>query len=488
MPGSRSILPVQFSKHRLGSLKPQKTIIPIHYISSIILYPQQQSQTLNHHFHDTLKAMPTSELTGDDSSSPTEKTLFNKYEIGRLLGYGAFAKVYHARNIHTDQNVAIKAINKQKILKSGLTDNIKREISIMRRLNHPNIVRLLEVLADKKRIYFVLEFAKGGELFAKVAKSRFSENLSRKYFQQLISVISCCHSRGVYHRDLKPENLLLDENWNLKVTDFGLSALTEQIGNDGLLHTLCGTPAYVAPEILAKRGYDGAKVDLWSCGIILFVLVAGYLPFNDSNLMVMYRKIYTGEFRFPKWFSPDLKRLMKRLLDTNPVTRISVDEIVNDPWFKIGYKPIEFHNDYLELKELKHDDADDDLKVMNAFDILTFSSGYNLSGLFDECEEGERFLSSDSPEKIIGTVVAVAETEELTVVVKKEWCVKVVGGCNCNFEMVVELKRLVDELIVVEVRIRESEVGTGCCGVWKDKIKPGLSGLVYEAGSIDLTG
>lgn len=430
--------------------------------------------------------MPASELAGDELPFPAETTLFDKYELGRLLGYGAFAKVYHARDVHTEHSVAIKVINKQKILKGGLAGNVKREISIMRRLRHPNIVRLLEVLANKKKIYFVLEFAKGGELFTKVAKSRFSEDLSRRYFQQLISAVGYCHSRGVYHRDLKPENLLLDENWNLKVTDFGLSALTDQIRPDGLLHTLCGTPAYVAPEILSKKGYDGAMVDIWSCGIILFVLNAGYLPFNDPNLMVMYRKIYNGDFRVPRWTSPELKRLLLRLLDTNPKSRITVDEIINDPWFKIGYKPVEFHHDYLELKEYD-DDSDaststgDNLKVMNAFDIISFSSGYNLSGLFIDRDDGERFLSTASPEKIIQTVVEVAEGERLTVVKRKEWCVKVVGGYNCNFVMVVELKRLTEEHVVVEVRLRESEVGPSH-RIWKDKIRPGLNDLIYKTG------
>lgn len=430
--------------------------------------------------------MPAIEDAGDGLPSTAEKTLFGKYEVGRLLGYGAFAKVYHARDVRTEQSVAIKAINKQRILKGGLAANVKREISIMRRLRHPNIVRLLEVLANKKKIYFVLEFAKGGELFAKVAKSRFSEHLSRRYFQQLISAVGYCHSRGVYHRDLKPENLLLDENWNLKVTDFGLSALTEQIRPDGLLHTLCGTPAYVAPEILSKKGYDGAKVDIWSCGIILFVLNAGYLPFNDPNLMVMYRKIYNGEFRVPRWTSPDLKRLLSRLLDTNPQTRITVDEIINDPWFKIDYKEVEFHCDHLELKDDEYDSptstsTSDNLKVMNAFDIISFSSGYNLSRLLDDREVGERFLSTASPEKIIEKVVEVAEGERLTVVTRRESCVKVVGGHNCNFVMAVEIKRLTDELVVVEVRRIDSEVGPGH-HIWKDKIRPGLSNLLYKTG------
>ncbi|KAJ0790949.1 putative protein kinase CAMK-CAMKL-CHK1 family [Helianthus annuus] len=447
--------------------------------------------------------MPEIQHAGDETTS--EKTLFGKYEVGRLLGYGAFAKVYHARDVHTEQSFAIKAINKQRIIKGGLAANVKREISIMRRLRHPNIVRLLEVLANKKKIFFVLEFAKGGELFNKVAKSRFSEDLSRRYFQQLISAVGYCHSRGVFHRDLKPENLLLDENWNLKVTDFGLSAVTEQIRPDGLLHTLCGTPAYVAPEILLKNGYDGAKVDIWSCGIILFVLNSGYLPFNDPNLMVMYKKICSGEFRVPRWTSPDLKRLLFRLLDTNPKTRITVDEIINDPWFRIGYTEVKFHHDYFELKDDDDDDDDDavadandsssdgselssggdNLKIMNAFDIISFSSGYKLSGLFNEQEDGERFLSEESPEKIVETVVAVAvaEGEGLTVVVRKQWCVKVVGGYKCNFAMVVELKRLTEQLVVVEVRVRESEVGPSN-RIWKDKIRPGFlkNNLLYKTG------
>ncbi|KAL2899946.1 CBL-interacting serine/threonine-protein kinase 11 [Bienertia sinuspersici] len=254
--------------------------------------------------------------------------LFGKYELGRLLGRGGFAKVYHGRDVNNSKSVAVKSVSKQKIFKTNLTAHVKREVAIMRRLRHPHIIRLHEVLATKSKIYFVMDFAKGGELFAKVSKGRFSEDLSRRYFHQLISAIGYCHSRGVYHRDLKPENLLLDENWNLKISDFGLSAVKDQTKSDGLLHTMCGTPAYVAPEILAKKGYDGAKVDIWSCGIILFVLSAGYLPFNDTNLMNLYRKIYRGDFRCPKFMSPELKNLLGRLLDTNPDTRITIQEIM----------------------------------------------------------------------------------------------------------------------------------------------------------------
>ncbi|CAA3001120.1 CBL-interacting kinase 2-like [Olea europaea subsp. europaea] len=228
--------------------------------------------------------------------------LMQRYELGRLLGQGTFAKVYYARSINTGQGVAIKVIDKEKVMRVGLIAQIKREISVMRLVRHPNIVHLYEVMATKTKIYFVIEYAKGGELFNKVAKGKLKEDVARKYFMQLINAVDFCHSRDVYHRDLKPENLLLDENENLKISDFGLSALAESKRQDGLLHTTCGTPAYVAPEVINRKGYEGAKADIWSCGVILFVLLAGYLPFHDSNLMEMYRKIGKAEFRCPSWF------------------------------------------------------------------------------------------------------------------------------------------------------------------------------------------
>ncbi|KAL2539973.1 CBL-interacting serine/threonine-protein kinase 20 [Abeliophyllum distichum] len=186
-------------------------------------------------------------------------------------------------------------------------------------VKHPNVVQLYEVMATKTKIYFIMEYVKGGELFHKVARGRLKEDIARKYFQQLINAVDFCHSRGAYHRDLKPENLLLDENGILKVSDFGLSALAESKRQDGLLHTNCGTPAYVAPEVINRRGYDGGKADIWSCGVILFILLAGYLPFHDSNIVQMYRKISKAEYRIPNWFPPDVRRLLSRILDPNPV-------------------------------------------------------------------------------------------------------------------------------------------------------------------------
>jgi len=427
--------------------------------------------------------MPEIQNVPDQNSNGNNNALFGKYEVGRLLGCGAFAKVYHARNVITGQSVAIKVISKKKIsATSSLMSNIKREISIMRRLNHPHIVKLYEVLASKTKIYFVMELVKGGELFAKVAKARFTEDLSRRYFQQLISAVGYCHSRGVFHRDLKPENLLVDESGNLKVSDFGLSAVTGQIRHDGLLHTLCGTPAYVAPEILTKKGYDGAKVDVWSCGVVLYVLNAGYLPFNDPNLMAMYKKIYKGEYRCPKWFSLDLRRFLSRLLATDPEKRITVDEILRDPWFKKGYKEV------ISFYEEAEKEDEPKFKDLNAFDLISFSSGLDLSGLFVDSEnsvtDGMRLVLAESPEKVVEEVEEFAKADEnnLRVRRKKEWGVELEGQ-DGNLAIGVDVYRLTDDLVVVEAKRRGGDAGP-YKDMWNNKLRPRLiGGLTAQPGT-----
>uniref|UniRef100_A0A7C8YUH8 non-specific serine/threonine protein kinase n=1 Tax=Opuntia streptacantha TaxID=393608 RepID=A0A7C8YUH8_OPUST len=411
--------------------------------------------------------------------------IFGKYELGRLLGCGGFAKVYEGRDIRTHRIVAVKAVSKQKVARGNLVAHVKREVAIMRRLHHPHIIRLLEVLATKRKIYFVMEYAKGGELFAKLTKGRFSEDLSRKYFHQLISAVAYCHSHGVYHRDLKPENLLLDENWSLKISDFGLSAVTEQIRTDGMLHTMCGTPAYVAPEILSKKGYDGAKVDIWSCGIILFVLTAGYLPFNDTNLMNLYRKIYKGEYRCPRWFSPELEHLISRLLDTNPETRITIKEILEDPWFtKLGFKEVNnlrFFDDEEVAKEAEVE-ADDDSRFLNAFDLISFSPGCNLSGLFTKEEQSSRetFVVKDKAEAVVEKIETAARGIDAVHVERTKGGMGVkMEGQDGDFAVALEVHRLTEDLVVVVVRKREQDVGPSDY-FWKDKLRPKICHLFYQ--------
>lgn len=447
-----------------------------------------------------------------------QQLLLGRYEVGKLLGHGTFAKVYHARNARTGESVAIKVLDKEKILKGGLVAHIKREIAILRRVRHPNIVQLFEVMATKTKIYFVMEYVRGGELFGRVAKGRLREETARKYFQQLISAVAFCHARGVYHRDLKPENLLLDDKGDLKVSDFGLSAVSEQIRQDGLFHTFCGTPAYVAPEVLARKGYDAAKVDIWSCGVILFVLMAGYLPFHDQNVMAMYRKIYKGEFRCPRWFSPELIRLLNRLLDTNPDTRISIPEIMENRWFKKGFRHIRFYieddrlynvDDTATLDTVDSEKSESEAESeadsesstsslsdgfkqrraglglprpssLNAFDIISFSRGFDLSGLFEETGEESRFVSGEPISKIISKLEEIAKVVSFSVR-KKDCQVSLEGtreGVNGPLTIAAEIFELTPSLVVVEVKKKAGDKGEyeEFCN---RELKPGLQNLMY---------
>jgi carbon catabolite-derepressing protein kinase len=266
------------------------------------------------------------------------KRLVGKYELGSLLGRGTFAKVYLARPVAGGEFVAVKVLDKAEVMgTAGMAPRVLREVTAMRRLRHPNVLRLHEVLATRSRIYLVMELAPGGDLLSKIAalpRRRLPEHAVRRVFGQLVAALSYCHARGVAHRDVKPQNVLLDGNGALKVSDFGLSALPDSLRDDGRLHTACGTPAYAAPEVLRRKAYDGAKADAWSCGVILFVLLAGHLPFDDANITDMCRRAHRREFQFPEWVSQPARSLVNRLLDPNPVTRVAVETLTTHPWFK----------------------------------------------------------------------------------------------------------------------------------------------------------
>ncbi|XP_074342675.1 CBL-interacting serine/threonine-protein kinase 4-like [Apium graveolens] len=268
------------------------------------------------------------------SGGKSDGIIFEKYQLGHILGRGSFAKVYYGRSLEDNSSVAIKVIEKPSNSDPDMEPRLIREVSAMRRLNnHPNILKLHEVMATKIKIYLVIELAKGGELFTKLlARGRLSESTCRKYFQQLVFTVHFCHQNGVVHRDLKPQNLLLDGYGNLKVSDFGLSALPEQIRGDGMLHTACGTPVYTAPEVVRRNGYDGAKADAWSCGVIFFVMLVGYLPFQDSNIPNLYKKIIRREINFPLWISTPARNIIYRLLDPNPRTRFGVEDLMGLSW------------------------------------------------------------------------------------------------------------------------------------------------------------
>ncbi|PUZ73526.1 hypothetical protein GQ55_2G481100 [Panicum hallii var. hallii] len=398
------------------------------------------------------------------------KRCVGNYELGRTIGEGTFAKVRIAKNMETGDHVAIKIIGKAKVQKHKLVEQIKREICTMKLIQHPNVVRLYEVMGSKTRIYIVLEFVMGGELHDIVATSgRLKEDEARRYFQQLINAVDYCHSRGVYHRDLKLENLLLDIAGNLKISDFGLSAISDQVKNDGLLHTTCGTPNYVAPEVIDDKGYDGALADLWSCGVILFVLLAGHLPFEDDNIASLYKKISGAQFTCPSWFSAGAKRLVTRILDPNPSTRITVPQVQKDPWFKKGYKPPVFdekcqatlddvHAAFGDSEELLvTEEMEGQPTSMNAFELISMNKGLNLENFFESDKKYKRetrFASECPPKEIINRIEEAAKPLGFDIQKKnyKMLMENPKAGRKGNLNVATEVFQVAPSLHVVELK------------------------------------
>ncbi|KAK1316820.1 CBL-interacting protein kinase 1 [Acorus calamus] len=352
-----------------------------------------------------------------------------KYELGRTLGEGNFGKVRYARDVESGRSFAVKILEKKRILALKIDQQIKREIGTLKLLKHPNVVRLYEVMASKTNIYMVLEYVTGGELFDKIAsKGRLSEAEGRKLFQQLIDAISYCHDKGVFHRDLK---------------------------NDGLLHTTCGSPNYVAPEVLANRGYNGAVSDVWSCGVILYVILTGYLPFDDRNLAVLYQKIFKGNTQIPTWLSPSAKNLIRRILDPNPKTRITVAGIKEDKWFKQDYTPAipdeEDEETFVDdeafsiqeyliflVKPTETDGPENVATLINAFQLIGMSSCLDLSGFFekeviidflDVSERKIRFTSTYAPKDLLEKIEDIV-TEMGYQVQKKNGKLRVMQQCK----------------------------------------------------------
>ncbi|XXG77106.1 hypothetical protein AAC387_Pa08g1331 [Persea americana] len=432
------------------------------------------------------------------------RSRLGKYEMGKTLGEGAFAKVKFALNIETGDHVAIKVFDKHQVLRHRMVEQIKREISTMKLIKHPNVVKLYEVMASKTKIYIVLEFVDGGELFDKIVNNgRLREDESRRYFQQLINAVDYCHSRGVYHRDLKPENLLLDSFGVLKVSDFGLSAFSTQIREDGLLHTACGTPNYVAPEVLNNKGYNGTAADIWSCGVILFVLMAGYLPFDESNRPTLYRKICKGDFTCPSWFSSCAKKLIKRILDPNPHTRITVPDILENEWFKKGYRPPDFDHE----EEVSLDDVDavfndseehhvtekkEKPTSMNAFELISRSGSFDLGNLFEKqmglVKRETCFTSQCSANEIMCKIEEAAKPFGFSVR-KKNYQMKLQGdktGRKGHLSVATEIFEVAPSLHMVELR----KTGGDTLEYHKfyKSISSGLNDIVWQAESNQGTG
>ncbi|RKP24836.1 kinase-like domain-containing protein [Syncephalis pseudoplumigaleata] len=265
-----------------------------------------------------------------------------QYEILHTLGTGSFGKVKLAVHSLTGHRVAIKLVSRRRVKDQDLGERVRREIRHLQRLQHPHIIKLYEVITTPTDIIMVMEYA-GGELFDYISsRSRLNEAEARRFFQQIISALGYCHKEKIVHRDLKPENLLLDDRDNIKIADFGLSNML----TDGeFLKTSCGSPNYAAPEVITGKLYAGPEVDVWSCGVILYVMLCGRLPFDHDHIPTLFRKITEGRYSIPSFVSSSAQDLLKRMLVVDPLQRITIHEIWQHEWFARDLP------DYLSLTE-----------------------------------------------------------------------------------------------------------------------------------------
>ncbi|XP_022095201.1 maternal embryonic leucine zipper kinase-like isoform X2 [Acanthaster planci] len=286
--------------------------------------------------HALLKA-PEIAINGlkQNMASSEYDVIRSRYHLKETIGSGGFAKVKLATHIASGEKVAVKIMDKRAL--GDDLPRVKTEIMAMKELVHQHIATLYEVVETKHKIFMVIEYCPGGELFDYiVAKDRLKESEARKFFRQILSAVAYIHHKGYAHRDLKPENLLLDEDQNLKLIDFGLAARPKG-GMDQHLDTCCGSPAYAAPELVSGKQYRGAEADIWSMGVLLYALLCGFLPFDDDHVATLYKKILKGEYEEPRWLSDSSCDLLKQMLQINPKKRITMEELLSHHWVKKGH-------------------------------------------------------------------------------------------------------------------------------------------------------
>ena len=289
-----------------------------------------------------------------NEDSKKRDILIGDYILKHTIGKGTFSRVKLGINKNTGEKVAIKILDKKKIVEKSDLERILREMKMLSELDNEHIIKIFQIYENENHYLIIMEYCEGGELFNYIVdKQRLSENESAYFYYQIIEGVEYIHSQGIAHRDLKPENLLLDKNKKIKIIDFGLSNYFDGVQK---LETPCGSPCYASPEMVGGNKYNGFFIDIWATGIILFAMLCGYLPFEDDNNDVLFKQILGGKIAYPKHLSEVSKDLLKKIIETNPEKRIKIEEIKTHPFYLMGKKIYEkkFKKKIKSEKELNY--------------------------------------------------------------------------------------------------------------------------------------
>ena len=303
------------------------------------------------------------EVSSSETQMPEKEYTVGNYLIKKTLGQGTFGKVKLGIHIPDNTKVAIKILEKKRILEKADMIRVKREFEMLSKFNHPNVISVSEIFESPNSFYSVMEYCEGGELFYYIVKNRrLSEKESACFYYQLINGLEYLHSLSIVHRDLKPENLLLTKNHLLKIIDFGLSNYFKN--ENDILATPCGSPSYASPEMVCGQKYNGFKIDIWSSGVILYAMLCGFLPFDDKNNLELFKKIQMCKINYPEFLSEISIDLLKKILVNNPDNRISLDVIKLHPFYLKGKEIFErefgiFYNNIIYIKQ---NDEKNDIK------------------------------------------------------------------------------------------------------------------------------
>ncbi|OHS96718.1 CBL-interacting serine/threonine-protein kinase 11 [Tritrichomonas foetus] len=390
-----------------------------------------------------------------------------KYILHETIGHGAYAIVKRATCSVTGRKYACKVISKKRLATERSNMFFEQEIRILQQLNHPDIIHLYDLLKDSLNYYVIMEYCPNGELYSKITtQKKIPEKSAKIYFWQILEAVKYIHIQNVAHRDIKPENVLIDADGNVKLSDFGLSKFIRS--DNDLTSTFCGSPCYMAPEVIKSEEYNPKVSDIWSCGVLLYTMVAGTLPWINRNKVLLYEQIKNGDYFMPKGVSDTCTDLISRMMDVNVDTRITVDEALKHP-FIIDRVPIHTSDAHMQLVSIKKIDKFFE-REFSDIDLINLDSNEidfkSTNGYENSFEKVERIIHGNKRRKPSVSMSLPRLNKCDTVCIKKNPCE--------NRNVMLEKLNFDNSITDILNTVRSAKIRRRKCNVVKPKVRSSM--------------